>query len=311
MAHSSNNSLSPAAIKAKEDLTHLLRSERATAGSAGKALAFSVLAARSGIAPSALSQAEAGAMLTWRLVEGHLTACTASRAKANAKLVLAKGKRLFERYEKARGSVTAAKVVQKQANAYWKRTNSLKMPASMRTRTEGLDCLTALYKRADLSLRGLAEATHTQLDKGYSHSTLSKALAGKGPLAPDHLRSILVVCSVPEEQWSTWSEFFSKHDADTPDANHWILTPTPERLAILREDFGEAIAEALEDVVSTRFAKQAGLDMATVGNVLGGKPVPGDVISSILKALTAFPVPRTTVKKLTHLAEPLRLSTMP
>ncbi|MFJ3981304.1 helix-turn-helix domain-containing protein [Streptomyces fungicidicus] len=311
MARFLKSSLSPAVLKAKEDLTNLLRTERAMAGSAGKALSFSALSKRSGITASALSQAEAGSMITWRLVEGHLTGCTHSRAKASAKAVLAKGKRLFERYEEARGGVTAAKMVQRQANAYWSRSNTLKIPPSMTTRTEGLHCLTALYKRAGLSLRGLAEATDERLDKGYSHSTLSKAFTGSGQLSPDHLRAILVVCSVPEEQWCTWSEFFAKHDPHKRDADYWILAPTPEGLANLRESFGDALAEALGEVVSNRVAEQAGLDMSTVEGVLIGRPVPSDAISGILTALATFKVPRTTVRKLTRLAQPLRLSPVP
>ncbi|MFC8678026.1 helix-turn-helix domain-containing protein [Streptomyces griseorubiginosus] len=313
MAHTMNFA-SPAAVKARDELTTFLRIERVTAGRAGKALAFSALAAHSGIAPSALCQVENGVMITWRLVEGHLKGCTHFRAKARAKAVLAKGRRLFDRYEEASGGVTAAKLVEKRANAYWNRSHTLKIAPGMNGQIEGLHCLSALYKRAGLSLRGLAEATDEdeRLDKGYSHSTLSKALSSSVPLTPDHLRAILAVCSVPEEQWHTWSNFFAKHDdPDTHDETYWILAPTPERLATLRTDFGEALDEALGDAVSNRVAEQAGLDLPTVTKLFAGDPVPSEAINGILKALTAFKVPRSTIKKLTSLAQPLQLSTLP
>ncbi|MGY5118349.1 helix-turn-helix domain-containing protein [Streptomyces sp. 900105755] len=286
-------------------IAHHLRSVRLKAGTAGKALILAEVSRRSGISTGALSEAENGISLTWRTIQGHIEACAGSKAKAKA--ALATAKRLWDQLQEETATGTLSEKIQKKASAYWSSVNTLKVPPGLSTHEEGLHALTALREQAGFSVRGLAKAMREHMR--ISHSTLSNLPSGKAELTPGRLRAILLVCGVPEQQWDTWAKFFAQHDPKERESSFWVLAPTPERLAMVRKDFGEVLEEIVADMVSTQFAEQAEVDLATVHTMCVGGPVTRDVISRVLKAVTTYDVPRTTVKKLTSLAAPLMAAT--
>ncbi|MGW6793844.1 hypothetical protein [Streptomyces chartreusis] len=304
--HPKYNNFKPETRKA---VGKVLRNLRVNTGTAGKVLVLAEVSRRSGISTGTLSQAENGIRLTWHTIQGHVEACTGSKAKAKASLTLVE--RLFNQLQGDNDSGTTGKTVGEQASTYWSRSRTLKMPPGMVTHEEGLLCLAALREHTGRTLRALAAVLRERTEYTYRHGTLGQVINGKARLTPDHLRAILIACDVPEEQWPTWSRFFVEHDPLQHDESYWALGPTPERAADLRGRFAGALEDALSGVVVNRFTERAELDPATYADLFGGRPVPGDVIARVLAAVTALGIPRQKIRELARLAGPLQLVTAP
>lgn len=289
-------------------IMELLRNARLNAGTAGKALVLTEVAARSGISIGTLSEAERGIRLTWRTIKGHIEACTGLKTKSNT--VLATAERLWDQYqaENTSGATTLKDATRKRARAYWKRHGTLEKPSSIKTHEQGLICLGALREHQGLSLRELATAVHEQTDYTYNHSTLGQVINGNSPLAPDHLRAILIGCQVPEAQWESWSAFFAKHAPGKRDRHDWALAPTPARIAHLHKEFADTLEHALDEQNATAkgFAALTQLDMDTIRDLFDGKHVPRHVISRAAHAAASYGVPRQEMDKLHSLTRMLQ-----
>ncbi|GAA2523660.1 hypothetical protein [Streptomyces longisporus] len=309
------DSLRPETRKAIGTVLHNLR---INAGEAGKALVLNEVAARSGICIGTLSQAENGIRLTWRTIEGHVEACTRTKAKMNAALRAIKRLIETDAAETGSGATTAEEqvgsaitndAIKKEARAYWNRRSELRMPPGMKSFEDGVLCLSALSDRSCVSLRSLADTMTTKAGCKISHSTLAQIFNGKARLNPTRLRGLLIAHQVPYKSWASWSNFFRNHDPDQRGETYWALPPDPETLTAQRKQFGETLMKAVgEDVIIKRYATLAGTDSATINQIFDGEDVAYGVISRALAAARQYGVSPDTMRKLIKLAAPLKFT---
>ncbi|MGQ4437829.1 hypothetical protein, partial [Streptomyces sp. SAS_260] len=305
----------------REAIGTVLHNLRVNAGEAGKALILTEVAARSGICIGTLSQAENGIRLTWRTIEGHVKACSRTKAKMNAALkaitslidtdtARAGSGAAGHTVEEQAGSAIAKEAVKKQACEYWDRRPALRMPPDVKSFEDGVLCLSALSDRSSVSLRSLANIMTTTTGCKISHSTLAQVFNGNAPLTPMRLRSLLIAHHVPYKSWASWSDFFRKHDPNRRGKEYWALSPDPETLSVQRKHFGERLMQAVgEDVIINQYAMLAGTDSATINQIFNGEDVAYKVISRALVAARRYGVSQDTLRKLTKLAAPLQFTT--